>query len=147
MTRAYFFADDANAKRRALADQRAMRVLEMRSVEGKTYADRDRFGHQCPGSAQDAYRRGVAMSVPHDWENDAKALALQKLDIWEQMAPEQYHAGTRGVLRVGRAGAWKIHLPAALAPPPRPAITPFPCPRTDIWDSPNAEMGGRHGVA
>ncbi len=32
------------------------------------------------------------MSVPRDWENDAKALALQKLDIWEQMAVEQYHA-------------------------------------------------------
>jgi hypothetical protein len=32
------------------------------------------------------------MSVPRDEFNEAKMLALQKLDIWEQMALEQYHA-------------------------------------------------------
>ena len=82
----------ANAKRKALADQRAMMALEMRSVEGKTYAQIGADLGISPGSAQDAYRRGVAMSVPRDAMDEAKALALQKLDIWEQMALEQYHA-------------------------------------------------------
>jgi hypothetical protein len=32
------------------------------------------------------------MGVPRDAMDEAKALALQKLDHWEQMALEQYHA-------------------------------------------------------
>jgi hypothetical protein len=64
----------------------------MRSMEGKTYAQIGAVLGISAGSAQDAYRRAVAMSVPRDAMDEAKALALQKLDIWEQMALEQYHA-------------------------------------------------------
>jgi hypothetical protein len=69
-----------------------MRALEMRSVEGKSYAQIGAVLGISAGSAQDAYRRGVAVSVPRDAMDEAKALVLQKLGIWKQMVLEQYHA-------------------------------------------------------
>lgn len=72
------------ARRQSLADQRAVRAVEMRTTQGSTWAKIGSELGVTPQAAQGAYRRGVLLLVPADDIAEYRALALQKLDYWEE---------------------------------------------------------------
>lgn len=79
-------------RRQAIADTRAVRAVHLKIVESKTYGQiAEELGISAQ-AAQAAYKRGVKMLVPEDEVIDSKRIALQKLDVWEQMALEIYNA-------------------------------------------------------
>jgi hypothetical protein len=72
------------ARRRSRADERAVRAVELRIVNGWSYAKiGQELGIGAPG-AKHAYERGVLMLVPQDDITTARQTALQKLDQWEE---------------------------------------------------------------
>lgn len=74
------------APRQAVADQRAIRAVHLRIVKSYSYQQiADDLGLASAGAAHAAYKRGVLLSVPREEIDEARQVALQKLDAWEQL--------------------------------------------------------------
>lgn len=65
----------------------------MRIVENKSYTQiAAAIGLGSATAAKAAYDRGVLMLIPKEEIEASKIIALQKLDQWERMTLEEYHA-------------------------------------------------------
>lgn len=73
-----------NTRRRGVADERAVRAVHLRTVESWSWRQVGDDLGITPQAAQAAYNRGVILLVPKDDIDAYRALALQKLDVWEQ---------------------------------------------------------------
>lgn len=84
------FADDeiggsASARRNALADQRSLKTYELRINEGLTWKQIGEKLGIAPSSAKAAYDRARVMLIPKQDVEVAREIALEKLDVWEQL--------------------------------------------------------------
>lgn len=77
-------------RRQAVADERALKTWEYRIKEGLTYKQIGEKLGITAGAAKAAYDRGRIMLIPKEDVEVAKEIALQKLDIWEQMMIDVY---------------------------------------------------------
>lgn len=81
-----------SARKQAEADTRAVRAVDLRIRKSYTYQQiADELGITSQ-SAQDCYARGVRLLIPTEDVEEAKQIALSKLDVWEQMVLDVYHA-------------------------------------------------------
>ena len=77
--------------RKSIAEERAWKCYDMRIREGLTWKQiGERLGIP-PSTAKHAYDRGRMMLIPKQDIETAKEIALEKLDMWEQMALEMFN--------------------------------------------------------
>lgn len=77
--------------RKSLADERAWKAYDLRIREGLTWKQ---IGErlECPATtAKSAFDRGRMMLIPKQDVETAKDIALEKIDMWEQMALDIYN--------------------------------------------------------
>ena len=81
----------SKTQRQSLANERAARAVDLRTRGSKTYQQIGEELGITPQAAKAAYERGVKMLVPREEIDEARQVALAKLDQWEQMMIEEYH--------------------------------------------------------
>lgn len=81
----------AKRKRMSLANERATKAVHLRHTKSWTYQQIGSELGITPQAAKAAYERGVKMLVPREEVEEAKKVALAKLDQWEQMMLEEYY--------------------------------------------------------
>lgn len=92
---------EKKARRTAIADERAVRAVHLRITKAWSYAQiGNELGITAPAAIA-AYRRGVAMLTPKEEIEEAKQIALQKLDVWEQEVLAILHS-THVMVNFGR---------------------------------------------
>src|SRR3974390_1829266 len=84
-------APNGKTQRMTLANERAVKAVQLRHAESWTFA---RIGEELgitPQAAKAAYERGLPLMVPKQDADEGRRRALDNLDAWQQMMIEEHY--------------------------------------------------------